>query len=151
MKGIIFLTFTLFLLIAPVAHALDWAYVFVVWDGKVYEVHTKEVIASSEIGKKIGKVQMRAGDMSGDYFGNGSNYYDRGTPYFEIKGVSTEEKIAVLIDGEYILAEYRHDAPADPRNFLLNSWFQGGAVVLAGLGAALLYRKRIDAKLQKSP
>lgn len=40
--------------------------------------------------------------MEGTYSGNFSNKYDKGTEYFSIKGISTDEAIAVKDqDGKY--------------------------------------------------
>ena len=69
-----------------------------VWDGKVYKVQENEMIEESKIGKRIGKVKtepystMRSSAMT--YYGNASNYYPIGTPYYEIKGISPSADIA---------------------------------------------------------
>lgn len=76
------------------AFALDWAYPFVVWKGKMYEVTDEEV---QEIGEQIGKVRRKANETTGKYFGDASNALPKGTKYYEIKGISTNEAIAVEI------------------------------------------------------
>lgn len=70
--------------------ATSWAYYFVVWDGYIYVV-TDEYV--TEIDKKIGKV-TKYSDME-RYSGNFSNVYKKGTKYYSIKGVSTDEAIAI--------------------------------------------------------
>ncbi|WP_139343077.1 hypothetical protein [Fictibacillus arsenicus] len=70
--------------------ATSWAYPFVVWDGYIYIVNDEYV---TEIDKEIGKV-MRYSDMY-EQPGNFSNVYEKGTKYYSIKDVSTDEAIAV--------------------------------------------------------
>jgi hypothetical protein len=50
------------LLISSSVQALSWAYPFVVWKGKVYEVKQEDIISDSEIGKKIGEVKTKPND-----------------------------------------------------------------------------------------
>jgi hypothetical protein len=68
----------------------SWAYSFVVWDGYLYVVSDEYV---TEIDKEIGQV-TRYSDMY-EQPGNFSNAYEKGTKYYSIKGVSTDESIAV--------------------------------------------------------
>jgi hypothetical protein len=76
----------------------DWAYSFVVWDGFIYQLGDEYV---GEISEKIGEV-TKYSDLEGTYSGNFSNVYDKGTKYYAIKGISTEEAIAVEEkDGRY--------------------------------------------------
>ena len=103
-------------MISSSAQAFEWAYHFVVWDGKEYEVKQEELIEESAIGKKIGKVKTepyyysdRTDAMT--YSGDASNIYPIGTPYYEIKGVSTSSAIAVKVDNVWIRADYIRDAP----------------------------------------
>lgn len=70
--------------------ATSWAYSFVVWDGYIYIVNDEYV---TEIEKEIGKV-TRYSDMY-QQSGNFSNVYEKGTKYYSIKDVSTDEAIAV--------------------------------------------------------
>lgn len=91
--------------------ALSWAYSFVVWNGNVYEV-TDENLLDSKIGKVIGQVKTKPNDMTGDYYGNASNSYPKGTKYFEIIGTSTESAIAVGVkEKQWVKAVYVHEAP----------------------------------------
>ena len=63
-----------------------------------------------EVDEKIGRV-TKYSDKEGTYSGNFSNVYKKGTAYYSIKGVSTDEAIAIedgvgkykkaVMDGEY--------------------------------------------------
>jgi hypothetical protein len=76
----------------------DSAYGFVVWNGYIYKVSDEYV---EEITKEIGEV-TKYSDMEGIYSGNFSNKYEKGTKYFSIKGISTDEAIAIKEqDGKY--------------------------------------------------
>jgi hypothetical protein len=76
----------------------DWAYSCVVWNGYIYKVSDEYV---EEVGKEIGEV-TKYSDMEGTYSGNFSNKYEKGTKYFSIKNISTDEAIAVKEqDGKY--------------------------------------------------
>ncbi|MBS8263906.1 hypothetical protein DYI25_05785 [Mesobacillus boroniphilus] len=91
--------------------ALSWAYPFVVWNGNVYEVKEEKVL-SNQIGKEIGEVKTKPNDMTGDYYGDVSNAYPKGTKYFEINNISTKNAIAVEVgDNEWQKAVYVHQAP----------------------------------------
>ncbi|WP_430787290.1 hypothetical protein VBD025_16060 [Virgibacillus flavescens] len=83
------------------AMATSWAYPFVVWDGYIYVISDDEY--ATEIGDEIGHV-TRYSDME-QYSGNFSNAYKKGTKYYSIEGVSTDEAIAIEeSDGRYIKA-----------------------------------------------
>ncbi|QDQ03457.1 hypothetical protein FOH38_19025 [Lysinibacillus fusiformis] len=91
--------------------ALDWAYPFVVWNGNVYEVKEEKVV-ERQIGEVIGEVKTRPNDMTGDYYGDASNAYPKGTKYFAINEVATETAIAVEIgENQWQKAVYVHEAP----------------------------------------
>ncbi|WP_342429506.1 hypothetical protein [Neobacillus sp. FSL H8-0543] len=80
--------------------ATSWAYQFVVWQDYIYVV-SEEVV--TEIDKEIGKV-TKYSDME-SLSGNFSNTFEKGTKYFSIKGVSTDEAIAIEeSEGRYIKA-----------------------------------------------
>ncbi|MFS0864744.1 hypothetical protein AB3M96_18725 [Fredinandcohnia sp. 179-A 10B2 NHS] len=67
--------------------------------------------------KQIGEVQTKADEYSGDYYGEASNAYDIGTPYFEIQGIPIKEAIAVEIKkNHFVKADYVHKAQFDIRN-----------------------------------
>jgi hypothetical protein len=99
LKRRFFLAFTLIfsVFIAACSHSnsnyssADWAYSFVVWDGFIYNLADDYV---EDISEKIGEV-TRYSDMEGTYSGNFSNVYEKGTKYYAITGISTEEAIAV--------------------------------------------------------
>ena len=72
----------------------DWAYSFIVWDGYMYEISDEYV---EDIEVEIGEVTSYS-TMEGTYEGNFSNEYNKGTKYFSIDGVNTEEAIAIKED-----------------------------------------------------
>jgi hypothetical protein len=82
----------------PSKSQADWTNSFVVWDGYVY-VLTDEVV--DEVYKEIGHV-TKYSDIEGTYSGNFSNTYPKGTKYYSIVGVSTDEAFAVKNNGSYI-------------------------------------------------
>jgi hypothetical protein len=136
MKKITFLSFILVFMISSSVQASEWAYSFVVWDGKVYKVKEEELIEKSEIGKRIGKVKTqpysdnRSSAMI--YYGNASNVYPIGTPYYEIKGISPSTAIAVKVDNSWIKAGYVYPAPYHVMNTITNP-FIILTVVIIGL------------------
>lgn len=82
----------------PIKPLGDWVYSFVVWDGYIYVVSDEYV---EEIDKEIGHV-TKYSDVEGTYSGNFSNTYKKGTKYYSIKGISTDEAIAIQDkDGKY--------------------------------------------------
>ena len=114
-------------MISSSVQAFQWAYYFVAWDGKVYEVKEEELVQKSDIGKRIGKVKTQpyplelpnyARTDAMTYSGDASNIYPIGTPYYEIKGVSTSTAIAVKVDSAWIRADYVQDAPQHKINAL---------------------------------
>ena len=75
-----------------------------VWDGYVYVLSDEEV---DQIGNEIGAV-TKYSDIEGTYSGNFSNTFAKGTKYFSIKDVSTDEAIAIKDpDGHFILKPHR--------------------------------------------
>ncbi|QUG43346.1 hypothetical protein KD050_09030 [Psychrobacillus sp. INOP01] len=79
----------------PIKSFANWAYEFVVWDDYVYVITTEKV---GEVDKKIGHV-TKYSDREGTYSGNFSNAYPKGTKYYSIQGISTDEAIAVQEEG----------------------------------------------------
>ena len=69
----------------------SWAKTFVVWKGYVYEISDEYV---KEVDEEIGKV-TKYSDQEGTYKGNFSNKYRKGTKYYSIKGIGTDEAIAI--------------------------------------------------------
>ncbi|MFJ5763162.1 hypothetical protein ACIQAA_29420 [Neobacillus sp. NPDC093182] len=86
---ILFLLFTSFICPSKPL-ATTWAFQFVVWQGYIYVISDEYV---SEIDSEIGQV-TKYSDME-SYAGNFSNTYKKGTKYYSIKGISTEEAIAI--------------------------------------------------------
>lgn len=81
-------------------YATSWANQFVVWDGYAYVINDEVV---TDIDRKIGQV-TKYSDME-TYTGNYSNSFKKGTPYYSIKGLSTDHAIAVKSeDGMYVKA-----------------------------------------------
>ena len=117
MKKITFLSFFLVLIISSSVQAFLWEYPFVAWDGKVYEVKEEALLQKSDIGKRIGKVKTQpyplniskyARTDAMTYSGDASNIYPIGTPYYEIKEVSTSTSIAVKVGNKWIRADFIH-------------------------------------------
>lgn len=79
------------LLIYPYHSMAKWAHSFVVWDGYIYVLKENEI---ENIGKEIGEVTFYS-DAEGTYSGNFSNTFEKGTKYYSIKSVSTDEAIAI--------------------------------------------------------
>lgn len=90
---ILFILLTSFLLPSK-SLATSWAYPFVVWDGYIYVVSDAYV---TEINSEIGQV-TKYSDME-QYSGNFSNTYKKGTKYYSIEGISTDEAIAIQDKG----------------------------------------------------
>jgi hypothetical protein len=81
--------------------ATSWAYPFVVWQDYIYVVSEEYV---TEVDKEIGKV-TKYSDME-SLSGNFSNMFKKGTKYYSIKGISTDEAIAVEESkGKYVRAD----------------------------------------------
>lgn len=79
----------------PDKTSADWAFPFVVWDGYIYVISDEFV---EEVDEKIGRV-TKYSDKEGTYSGNFSNVYKKGTNYYSIKGVPTDEAIAIGEEG----------------------------------------------------
>jgi hypothetical protein len=76
----------------------EWAYIFVVWDGFTYVV-SDEIV--TEVDNVVGNVTIYS-SIEGTYTGNFSNAYKEGTKYYSIKGIDTNEAIAIQEnDGKY--------------------------------------------------
>ncbi|MGE7837188.1 hypothetical protein [Viridibacillus arvi] len=113
------LIFICFMTLPNHSFATKWVYSLVTWDGYVYEV-TDELI--TEIDKEIGHVTSYS-DME-QLSGNFSNTYKKGTKYFSIKGISTEQAIAVQVkDDQFLKALMRHEQQSTVLNTLQNKLF----------------------------
>lgn len=121
----------LLLTVSLSAHALSWAYAFVVLDGRVYEVMNVAVL-EADLGEVVGEVKTMADDMDGSYYGDASNMYPIGTTYRKVSGEAIENVIAVEDESGWKRAEYRHDAPFSMRDHL-----DKVAYAAVGIGAAL--------------
>lgn len=76
----------------------SWAYSFVVWNGYIYKTSDEYV---DKIDKEIGEVTVYS-DKEGNYIGNFSNTYKKGTKFYSIKGISSDKAIAIREhDGRY--------------------------------------------------
>jgi hypothetical protein len=140
MKRIMLLSLLLIFMISSSVQALSWAYPFVVWKGKVYEVKQEEIVEESEIGKIIGEVKTKPNDMTGDYYGDASNYYPKGTKYYEIRGTSTSATIAVKEDNQWVKAFYVHKAPFHLMNIVSNIYFISAIVIIALIIIVVIFR-----------
>ena len=131
MKKVILLTLLFTFMISSSVHSVSWAYVFVVWEGNVYEVKQDESIADSEIGEVIGKVKTIPNDMTGSYFGNASNYYSKGTKYYKMNGISTADAIAIKEGNQWVKAVYVHEAPFHILNLFSNIFIIMAMIIMA--------------------
>jgi hypothetical protein len=75
----------------------DWAFSFVVWNGYIYQLSDEYV---EDVVEEIGEV-TKYSDTEGTYSGNFSNEYEKGTRYYSIEGMSTDEAIAIEDNGKY--------------------------------------------------
>lgn len=128
------------LLLAPTVQALSWAYEFVVYDHKLYVVQIDSTLDDETIGKRIGEVKVEANEYSGDYYGDASNTYPKGTPYYEIKDTPISEAIAVEVDGTYKLAIYETDVPFKLQEVLMNPWLWAGLFTIIFLFVIFITR-----------
>lgn len=92
---VVLVSLLIFTSLLPNKPLAKWAYPFVVWDGYIYVISDEFV---EEVDKKIGRV-TKYNDMEGTYSGNFSNKYKKGTAYYSITGVSTDEAIAIEEEG----------------------------------------------------
>ena len=145
-KKVICSLIVLFVLSISSVQALSWAYVFVVWDGKVYEVKEAEILNESSLRKVIGEVETKPDEMTGSYYGNASNGYPIGTKYYAIEGVSTGQAIAVQNGPGFVKAVYAHNAPFHILNVILHPLFMSSFIVLLIVITKLKPRK-IPSKL----
>ena len=142
MKKITLLSLLLAFMISSSVQALSWAIIFVVWEGKVYEVKQEEIIENTEIGKIIGEVKTKPDDMTGDYYGDASNFYPIGTKYYEIKGISTSDAIAINENNQWVKAVYVHKAPFHIMNILTNPFFIFSIVIIALILIGVIFRSK---------
>jgi hypothetical protein len=142
MRKITLLTLLFTFIISSSVQALSWAIPFVVWKGKVYEIKQEEIISESEIGKKLGEVKTVPDDMTGEYYGDASNFYPIGTKYYEIIGTSPSKAIAVKEESQLVKAVFVHKAPFHLLNVFSNPIF----LILGGIIVLIIIRAIIRAK-----
>ncbi|MFF2449461.1 hypothetical protein ACFVSW_20685 [Neobacillus sp. NPDC058068] len=118
-------------ILMPSKSFASWAYLFVVWDGYTYVVSDEYVTV---IDKEIGHV-TKYSDMEGTYSGNFSNIYKKGTKYYSIKGISTDEAIAIQEkDGKYKKATREGEYAGNKNEFLE----PGSSTIIIGIFFLLL-------------
>ncbi|MFE6169871.1 hypothetical protein ACFVP8_18655 [Viridibacillus arvi] len=131
--------FICFMTLPNHSSATKWVYSLVTWDGYVYEV-TDELI--TEIDKEIGHVTSYS-DME-PLGGNFSNTYKKGTKYFSIKGISTEQAIAIQVkDDQFLKAVMRHEQQSTVLNTVQNKLFfpfAAGIIVLILMTIVIIKR-----------
>lgn len=149
MRRIVLLSLLFVFVISSSVQALSWAYPFVVWKGKVYEVKREEMIGDRNIGKVIGEVKTKPNDMTGNYYGDASNYYPKGTKYYEIKGTSASAAIAVEEDNQWVKAVYVHKAPFHIMNVISNFFFISAVLIIALIIVGFILRPRKQQSLKK--
>ncbi|KOS62201.1 hypothetical protein FJQ98_17415 [Lysinibacillus agricola] len=142
MKRKTLLSLLLIFMISSSVQALSWAYPFVVWKEKVYEIKQEEFIENSKIGQIIGEVKTKPNGMTGKYYGDASNYYPKGTKYYEIKGTSTSTAIAVKEANQWVKAIYVHKAPFHIMNVISNIYFISVAVIMALIVIGVMFRAK---------
>lgn len=135
MKKIIPLALLMVFVFCGTVQALSWAYPFVVWEGKLYEVKEEDRLSEGEITEEIGRVATLADDMSGNYYGNASNFYPVGTVYYAIRDTGTSDAIAVNAEGEYLKAVYSQKAKFHFMNILLDGriWMVFVLMIMAAI------------------
>ncbi|MFD1020933.1 hypothetical protein [Thalassobacillus hwangdonensis] len=127
------------------ASATTWEYSFVVWDGYIYVISDEEYV--TDVDKEIGHV-TKYSDMD-QYAGNFSNTYKKGTKYYSIEGVSTDEAIAIEeSDGQYIKAyreeKYGYGSIFDVQRIVMVLIFLVMGIFAIFVGYKLLENKRDD-------
>jgi hypothetical protein len=129
--------------------ATSWAYSFVVWQGYIYVTSDEYV---TEIDREIGQVTKHS-DME-TYPGNFSNAYEKGTKYYSIKGIRTEDAIAIeeskgrykkaYREGEYQVRSAFDGFFDEPQGFIIVI-----NILIWGSLAGLLVYKLIKKKREK--
>lgn len=153
MKRITILSLIFLFLISSSAQALDWAYPFLVWKGKVYkvehvlngnvrEVKQELILDKGEIGKIIGEVKRKANEYNGKYYGDASNRYPIGTKYYEIKGISTSTAIAIQENNKWVKAVYVGKASFNIMNVISNFYFISAVIIIALVIFGFIFRSK---------
>ncbi|TWT08061.1 hypothetical protein FQV26_09695 [Planococcus sp. CPCC 101016] len=98
----------------------SWVSSFVVWDGYIYQISDEYL---DKVGEEIGEV-TKYSDKEGTYSGNFSNEYKKGTKYFSIEGINTEEAIAIE-EGDSKYRKATRDGKYDELTNLQVGLFEG--------------------------
>jgi len=107
----------------------DWAHRIVVNDGKSYII-SDNLIKKNQIGSKIGKVTSYS-DEEGTNWGNFSNYYPKGTEYYNIKGIDINKAIAIKVsDDSFIKADYNGEYAGALFDWKKIGWYIVGVFLL---------------------
>lgn len=141
MKKFLFSLIALNIAFPMAATALNWAIIFVVWNGNVYEV-TEKPVAESQIRQAIGEVKTKVNEYTGKFHGNASNYYPIGTKYYAIEGALSSEEIAVETGEEqWVKAIFAYKAPFHLGDFLIKylPFFLLSVLLLLGF---ILFKKK---------
>lgn len=140
MKNIIIVLVTFSLIcIQNVSYATSWAYLFVVWEGNIYVVSEGEYV--TEVEQVIGEVTNYS-DME-QLGGNFSNAYPKGTKYYSIKGINSEDSIAIEVEGGNYLKAFREGPYTYSKTEGAYSYFKGtnygyGAIFYIFIGLILI-------------
>ncbi|MDF2536717.1 MAG: hypothetical protein K0R18_2879 [Bacillales bacterium] len=163
MKRISFLSIILVLFISSSVQAHQWATMFVVWKGKVYnadhivnengiEVKQELILDEGEIGKVIGEVKTKANNNTGEYHGDASNYYRIGTKYYKIIGTPTSSAIAIKEGDKWVKAVYAFEAqknfsrPLTIRELFKNFYFNSAVVIIALIIVGYIFQSKKSKK-----
>lgn len=95
--------FMLFFLLTGCSSSPSWAFHFIKYNNVNYIV-TENEVKSSDLGGKIGEITHFLEDEQ-DSVDMSSNYYPKGTEFFEIKGIDKKEAIAVKENEKIIKLE----------------------------------------------
>ncbi|MEK5389095.1 hypothetical protein NSQ59_01770 [Margalitia sp. FSL K6-0131] len=130
-------------LLTPLKSLADWAYPFVVWNGYIYVVSEEKV---EKVDKEIGHV-TKYSDREGTYSGNFSNVFKKGTKYYSIKGISTDEAIAVQDGkGKFVKAtregKYEGDKKSSEINFIKWAAVFLVIIIIIATGGNFVKRKK---------
>ncbi|MBP2002758.1 hypothetical protein J2Z69_003869 [Paenibacillus shirakamiensis] len=135
MGKIVTLLFAVFLIIPSVRVAASWTDPFVTYSDGVYTV-TEELVEEQLLDHQIGKVTLHSPE-EGNYSGNFSNSYPKGTAYYSIKGTSKNKEIAIKADDHtFFKATFDHSNGAAAK---VSGHIPWTLVIMGGATVLLLY------------
>ncbi|WP_051556545.1 hypothetical protein [Alkalihalobacterium bogoriense] len=104
-KNVLFFIVILCLFFSPLTTvATSWAYPFITWEENLYVVTDTKI---EKVEEEIGQVTTYSDmELLPENF---SNAYQKGTKFYKIKGVTTEEAIAVEVENGYFLKAIREE------------------------------------------